>query len=57
MGKGVLLPPSLSFTGHAAGSNLQNYNYVAPALIKATFPGSFDGFASAAIAIGALVPA
>ncbi len=47
----------LGFMGHAAGLKLANNNDVVPALFKAMFPGWFAGFAFAAIAIGALVPA
>jgi SSS family solute:Na+ symporter len=43
--------------GHAAGLTLSSNNDVVPALFKALFPGWFAGFAFAAIAIGALVPA
>jgi len=47
----------LGYMGHAAGLKLSNYNDVVPLLFKALFPGWFTGFAFAAIAIGALVPA
>ena len=43
--------------GHAAGLKLSNNNDVVPLLFKILFPGWFAGFAFAAIAIGALVPA
>ena len=42
---------------YAAGIKVQSNNDVVPALFKALFPGWFAGFAFAAIAIGALVPA
>ncbi|WP_051335752.1 monocarboxylate uptake permease MctP [Methylocapsa acidiphila] len=47
----------LGFMGHAAGLKLANNNDVVPTLFKTMFPGWFAGFAFAAIAIGALVPA
>jgi SSS family solute:Na+ symporter len=47
----------LGYMGHAAGLKLTNNNDVVPMLFKALFPGWFAGFAFAAIAIGALVPA
>ncbi len=47
----------LGFMGHAAGLEISDSNHVVPALLKAYFPGWFTGFAFAAIAIGALVPA
>jgi SSS family solute:Na+ symporter len=47
----------MGFMGHAAGLKLTNNNDVVPALFKILFPGWFSGFALAAIAIGALVPA
>jgi solute:Na+ symporter, SSS family len=47
----------LGYMGHAAGLKLSNYNDVVPLLFKALFPSWFTGFAFAAIAIGALVPA
>ncbi|HEX9462617.1 MAG TPA: sodium:solute symporter [Alphaproteobacteria bacterium] len=47
----------LGYMGHAAGLKLASNNDVVPALFKALFPGWFAGFAFAAIAIGALVPA
>jgi SSS family solute:Na+ symporter len=47
----------LGFMGHAAGLKLSDSNLVVPALLKSYFPGWFAGFAFAAIAIGALVPA
>jgi hypothetical protein len=43
--------------GHAAGLKLSNNNDVVPLLFKILFPSWFTGFAFAAIAIGALVPA
>jgi SSS family solute:Na+ symporter len=42
---------------YAAGVAVVNNNDVVPALFKALFPSWFTGFAFAAIAIGALVPA
>jgi len=47
----------LGYMGHAAGLKLSNYSDVVPLLFKTLFPGWFTGFAFAAIAIGALVPA
>jgi SSS family solute:Na+ symporter len=47
----------LGYMGHAAGLKLSNNNEVVPLLFKTLFPGWFAGFAFAAIAIGALVPA
>ena len=47
----------LGYMGHAAGLKLSNNNDVVPLLFKILFPGWFTGFAFAAIAIGALVPA
>jgi SSS family solute:Na+ symporter len=47
----------LGYMGHAAGLKLSNNNDVVPLLFKTLFPGWFAGFAFAAIAIGALVPA
>lgn len=47
----------LGYMGHAAGLQLDTPNDVVPALFKALFPSWFAGFAFAAIAIGALVPA
>ncbi|UXN67199.1 sodium:solute symporter family protein (plasmid) [Phyllobacterium sp. A18/5-2] len=47
----------LGYMGHAANLKLDNANDVVPALFKALFSGWFSGFAFAAIAIGALVPA
>jgi solute:Na+ symporter, SSS family len=47
----------LGYMGHAAHLQLASNNDVVPALFKALFPGWFTGFAFAAIAIGALVPA
>src|ERR1700736_6770874 len=62
----LLLPPYtlllglvavLGYMGHAAGLKLSNNNDVVPLLFKTLFPSWFTGFAFAAIAIGALVPA
>jgi solute:Na+ symporter, SSS family len=47
----------MGLMGHAAGLKLSNNNDVVPLLFKILFPGWFTGFAFAAIAIGALVPA
>ena len=47
----------LGYMGHAAGLKLSSPNDVVPALFKALFPSWFAGFAFAAVAIGALVPA
>ncbi|UWU24706.1 sodium:solute symporter family protein (plasmid) [Rhizobium sp. CB3060] len=47
----------LGYMGHAAGLKLESPNDVVPALFKTLFSGWFSGFAFAAIAIGALVPA
>lgn len=47
----------LGYMGHAAGLKPSNNNDVVPLLFKTLFPGWFAGFAFAAIAIGALVPA
>ena len=47
----------LGYMGHAAHLRLSSNNDVVPALFQALFPGWFAGFALAAIAIGALVPA
>ena len=47
----------MGLMGHAAGLKLSNNNDVVPLLFKTLFPGWFTGFAFAAIAIGALVPA
>ncbi|HYP57971.1 MAG TPA: sodium:solute symporter family protein [Beijerinckia sp.] len=47
----------LGYMGHAAGLKLDNNNDVVPELFHTLFPGWFAGFAFAAIAIGALVPA
>src|SRR6201999_3521330 len=47
----------LGYMGHAAGLKLDNANDVVPALFQTLFPSWFAGFAFAAIAIGALVPA
>src|ERR1700716_3916631 len=47
----------LGYMGHAAHLQLTSANDVVPALYQALFPSWFAGFAFAAIAIGALVPA
>jgi SSS family solute:Na+ symporter len=47
----------LGYMGHAAHLQLTSANDVVPALFQALFPSWFAGFAFAAIAIGALVPA
>ncbi|OLP60877.1 sodium:solute symporter [Xaviernesmea oryzae] len=47
----------LGYMGHAAGLKLDSPNDVVPALFQTLFPSWFAGFAFAAIAIGALVPA
>lgn len=47
----------LGYMGHAAGLKLASNNDVVPELFKMLFPSWFAGFAFAAIAIGALVPA
>jgi SSS family solute:Na+ symporter len=47
----------LGYMGHAAHLQLTSANDVVPALFQTLFPGWFAGFAFAAIAIGALVPA
>ena len=47
----------LGYMGIAAGVKVSAPNLVVPALFKALFPSWFAGFAFAAIAIGALVPA
>ncbi len=47
----------LGYMGHAAHLKLASNNDVVPVLFKTLFPGWFVGFAFAAIAIGALVPA
>jgi SSS family solute:Na+ symporter len=47
----------LGYMGHAAHLKLGSNNDVVPALFQALFPSWFAGFAFAAIAIGALVPA
>jgi solute:Na+ symporter, SSS family len=47
----------LGLMAHAAGITVKNNNDVVPALFNALFPSWFTGFAFAAIAIGALVPA
>jgi SSS family solute:Na+ symporter len=47
----------LGFMAYAAKVTVKNNNDVVPALFNALFPSWFSGFAFAAIAIGALVPA
>ncbi len=47
----------LGYMGIAAGVQVATPNQVVPALFKTLFPSWFAGFAFAAIAIGALVPA
>ncbi|MGI4799685.1 MAG: monocarboxylate uptake permease MctP [Janthinobacterium lividum] len=47
----------LGYMAYAAGVKPATPNEVVPSLFKALFPGWFAGFAFAAIAIGALVPA
>ncbi len=47
----------LGLMAHAAGIVTKQFNAVVPLLFLAIFPGWFAGFAFAAIAIGALVPA
>jgi SSS family solute:Na+ symporter len=47
----------LGYMGHAAHLNLASNNDVVPVLFQTLFPSWFAGFAFAAIAIGALVPA
>jgi SSS family solute:Na+ symporter len=47
----------LGFMAYAAHITVANNNDVVPALFNALFPSWFSGFAFAAIAIGALVPA
>jgi solute:Na+ symporter, SSS family len=47
----------LGYMGHAANLHLTNNNDVVPELFKVLFPSWMSGFAFAAIAIGALVPA
>jgi SSS family solute:Na+ symporter len=47
----------LGYMGHAAHLKLASNNDVVPALFETLFPSWFAGFAFAAIAIGALVPA
>jgi SSS family solute:Na+ symporter len=47
----------LGYMGHAANLKLDSANDVVPALFQTLFPSWFAGFAFAAIAIGALVPA
>jgi len=47
----------LGYMAYAAHIKVASPNDVVPALFKALFPSWFAGFAFAAIAIGALVPA
>jgi len=47
----------LGFMAHAAHISVKSNNDVVPALFNTLFPSWFSGFAFAAIAIGALVPA
>jgi SSS family solute:Na+ symporter len=47
----------LGYMGHAAKLKLSSPNEVVPTLFQTLFPSWFAGFAFAAIAIGALVPA
>ena len=47
----------LGYMGHAAALKLSSPNDVVPTLFQTLFPSWFAGFAFAAIAIGALVPA
>jgi len=47
----------LGYMGHAAHLKLSSNNDVVPALFQTLFPDWFAGFAFAALAIGALVPA
>jgi SSS family solute:Na+ symporter len=47
----------LGYMAYAAKLDIRSNNEVVPALFNALFPASFAGFAFAAIAIGALVPA
>jgi solute:Na+ symporter, SSS family len=47
----------LGYMGHAAHLSVTSNNDVVPALFQALFPSWFVGFAFAAIALGALVPA
>lgn len=47
----------LGYMAYAANITVTNNNDVVPALFNAIFPSWFSGFAFAAIAIGALVPA
>ncbi len=47
----------LGYMGHAAHLTISSPNDVVPALFQTLFPSWFAGFAFAAIAIGALVPA
>ena len=47
----------LGYMAHAAGVHVASNNDVVPALFNNIFPSWFAGFAFAAIAVGALVPA
>ncbi|MFL9877750.1 sodium:solute symporter family protein [Herbaspirillum rhizosphaerae] len=47
----------LGYMAYAAGVKVEANNDIVPALFNAMFPSWFSGFAFAAIAIGALVPA
>ena len=47
----------IGYMGHAAHLSVSSNNDIVPALFQALFPSWFVGFAFAAIAIGALVPA
>ncbi|MCK0197938.1 sodium:solute symporter family protein [Ancylobacter sp. 6x-1] len=47
----------LGYMAHAAGVKVSSPTDVVPVLFQTLFPGWFSGFAFAAIAIGALVPA
>ncbi len=47
----------LGYMAYAAGVKVKDNNDVVPALFNAIFPSWFAGFAFAAIAVGALVPA
>ena len=47
----------LGYMAHAAGVVVKSNTEVVPALFNSIFPGWFAGFAFAAIAVGALVPA
>lgn len=51
------LLPLLGYMGHAANLQLESPNDVVLALFETLFSTWFAGFAFAAIAIGALVPA